>query len=200
MVARCGQAAPYARACRAAAPPLPLHGTIPYRNVRAPAHRARHPLHVLYQGARDSPPCCEQIAQVGGAFVDRGDPSGQHLANVRARCASSRCPTAGSTPPLPRRTATPSAAPPQPTPSGRSPSPARGRLLRRAYARVATVAIAALALSGTSTVSDADVRRYLATPTPLETQLLPALRLHPRLVARRPRLVRGHRAPATPRS
>lgn len=174
MVARCeASSSPYARACRAAAPPLPLPGTIPYRNVEHPLI-ALATRYVLYQEPATLAVLREQIAQVG-AFVDRGDPSGQHLANVRAvrQLAVAYDWLYAALPPEDRNALEAHLRSYAEWSVTHEPADV---FSAEAYAHVATVAIAALALSGASTVSDADVRRYLAyADARWKTQLLPAL-------------------------
>jgi MYXO-CTERM domain-containing protein len=174
MVARCeASSSPYARACRAAAPPLPLPGTVPSRTVEHPLI-ALATRYVLYQEPATLQAVREQVAQVG-AFVDRGDPTGQYLTNARAvrQLAVAYDWLYAALPAEDRATLESFLRSYAEWSVTHEPADV---FSAEAYAHGATVALAALALSGASTVPEADVRRYLAyADTRWKTQLLPAL-------------------------
>lgn len=174
LVARCEASdSQYARACRTAAPPLPLPGTQAYRGVEHPliAIATRY---LLYQEPAALQTLREQVAQVG-AFVDRGDPIGQYVTNARA---------------VRQLAVAYDWLYPALTPEDRN---TFERFLRsyaewsmthepadvfsaEAYSHVTTVALAGLALQGAMNVDAADVQRYLRyADTRWKTQLLPAL-------------------------
>lgn len=174
LVARCEASnSPYAAACRAAAPPLPLPGTVPFRNVEHPLI-ALATRYVLYQEPATLQAVREQVAQVG-AFVDRNDPAGQYLTNARAvrqlAVAYDWLYAALTT----EERATLETHLRSYAEWSVTHEPA-DVFAAEAYAHVATVALAALALQGATAVPDADVRRYLMyADTRWKTQLLPAL-------------------------
>ena len=174
MVARCeASSSQYARACRAAAPPLPLPGAVPFRNVEHPLI-ALATRYVLYQEPATLQVLREQIAQVG-PFVDRGDPAGEYLTNARAvrQLAVAYDWLYAALPAEDRGTLEADLRSYAEWSVGHEPADI---FSAEAYAHGATVAIAALALSGASTVPEAEVRRYLAyADTRWKTQLLPAL-------------------------
>lgn len=174
LVARCEASdSQYARACRTAAPPLPLPGAEAYRGVEHPliAIATRY---VLYREPEALPVLREQVARVG-PFVDRGDPVGQYAANARAvrqlAVAYDWLYTA-----LPTDDRATFEAHLRSYAEWSVTHEPADVFSAEAYSHVATVALAALALQGASSVSDADVRRYLAyADTRWKTQLLPAL-------------------------
>jgi MYXO-CTERM domain-containing protein len=174
VAARCDASnSPYARACRLAAPPLPLPGQQTFRDVEHPLI-ALATRYVLYQEPATLLVVREQIAQVG-AFVDRGDPAGQYLTNARAvrQLAVAYDWLYAALPPEDRTTLEMYLRSYAEWSVAHEPADV---FTAEAYAHVATVALAGLALSGATAVPDADVRRYLAyADTRWKTQLLPAL-------------------------
>ncbi len=174
IVARCEASdSQYARACRTAAPALPLPGVEAFRGVEHPLI-ALATRYVLYQEPAVLPVLRDQIARVG-SFVDRGDPTGQYASNARAvRQLAVAYDWLYAALTMEDRVAL----------EGHLRSYAEWSMTHEptdvfsaeAYSHFAAVALAGLALQGASSVPDADVRRYLAyADMRWKTQLLPAL-------------------------